>query len=121
VAEVDLTTVEHPLWHVTLTLSGDPVPAEELQAALNRLLHERPFMLSIRYASDRAELRFWDEAEDVDDAAAIALRLWGEHRASAQLPRWRVVGLEVLDRETMHARGAGSGVRGLVSAGVSPL
>jgi hypothetical protein len=121
VAEVDLTTVELPLWHVTLTLSGDPVPAEQLRDALNRLLEERPFMLSVRYSSDRVELRFWDEAEDVDDAAAIALRLWGDHRGSAQLPRWRVVGLEVLDRETLHARGAMAGVRRLVSTGVSPF
>jgi hypothetical protein len=121
VAEVDLTAVQQPLWHVTLTLRGDPVPAEELRDALNRLLEERPFMLSVRYSSERVELRFWDEAEDVDDAAAIALRLWAEHRASAGLPRWRVVGLEVLDRDTVHARGAGTVARPLVSAGLSLL
>jgi hypothetical protein len=121
VAEVDLTTMERPLWHVTLTLTGDPVPTEQLKTALNRLVDERPFMLSVRYAPDRVELRFWDEAEDVDDAAAIALRLWGDHRASAGLPNWRVVGLEVLDRETVHARGTDGVARPLVAAGVAPL
>jgi hypothetical protein len=121
VAEVDLTAAEQPLWHVTLTLTGDPVPSDELRAALNRLVEERPFMLSVRYACDRVELRFWDEAENVDDAAAIALRLWGDHRASAGLPSWRVVGLEVLDRDTLHTRGTGTVARPLVAAGVSPL
>lgn len=120
-AEVDLTALEHPLWHVTVTLTGDPVPAGQLRAALNRLVQERPFMLSIRYAVDRVELRFWDEAENVDDAAAIALRVWGDHRASAGLPCWRVVGLEVLDRDTVHARGRSGQARSLVAAGVSPL
>jgi hypothetical protein len=121
VAEVDLTAVEQSLWHVTVTLTGDPVPADELRTALNRLIQERPFMLSIRYATDRVELRFWDEAEDVDDAAALALRLWGDHRASAGLPSWRVVGLEVLDRDTLHARNTAAVARPLVAAGVSPL
>lgn len=120
-AEVDLTAVENPLWHVTLTLAGDPVPAEQLTAALNRLVEERPFMLSVRYALDRVELRFWDEAEDVDDAAAIALRLWSEHRGTTGLPRWRVVGLEVLDREIVHARGAGGMSRPLVASRVARL
>jgi hypothetical protein len=121
VAEVDLTTMERPLWHVTLTLTGDPVPTAQLKTALNRLVDERPFMLSVRYGPDRVELRFWDEAEDVDDAAAIALRLWGDHRGSAGLPSWRVVGLEVLDRETVHARGTDGVARPLVAAGVAPL
>jgi hypothetical protein len=120
-AEVDLTGTGLPLWHVTLTLTGDPVPAKELRTALDRLLEERPFMLSVRYSRDRVELRFWDEAENVDDAAAIALRVWGDHRASAGLPCWRVVGLEVLDRDTVHARGRSGQARSLVAAGVSPL
>ncbi|GMA85704.1 hypothetical protein GCM10025868_09540 [Angustibacter aerolatus] len=65
-------------------------------------------------------LRYWDEAEDVDDAAALALRLWGDHRAACGLPSWRVVGLEVLDRDTVHARGAGRPASPLVAAGVTP-
>src|SRR3712207_8690624 len=44
---------------------------------------------------------------DVDDAAALALRLWGDHRVSCELPGWREVGLEVLNRDTVRARGAG--------------
>lgn len=119
--EVDLTAVERPLWHVTLTLTGNAVPGDQLRDALQRLVEERPFMLSVRYSADRVELRFWDEAEDVDDAAAIALRLWGDHRTSAGLPSWRVVGLEVLDRETVHARGQDAVARPLVAAGVAPL
>lgn len=120
-AEVDLTTKERALWHVTLTLTGDPVPIDQLASALERLVDERPFMLSVRYAASRVELRFWDEAEDIDDAAAIALRLWGDHRGSAGLPPWQVVGLEVLDRETVHKRGADTVARPLVAAGVAPL
>ena len=38
------------------------------------------------------------------DAASLALRMWNEHRVSADLPAWKVVGLEVIDRETYQAR-----------------
>ena len=110
-----------PLWHVTLTVAGDPVNVDVLRHALDRLVEERPFMLSVRYDRVRAELRYWDEAEDVDDAAALALRLWGEHRVSCELPAWRVVGLEVLDRATVRARGAGRPANPLVAAGVAPF
>ncbi|HKG49139.1 MAG TPA: hypothetical protein VKB14_01745 [Actinomycetales bacterium] len=110
-----------PLWHVTLTVAGDPCDAEALRIGLDRLVVERPFMLSVRYDRWRAELRYWDEAEDVDDAAALALRLWGDHRVSCDLPTWRVVGLEVLDRETVRARGAGRPANPLVAAGVAPF
>ncbi len=112
---------EPALWHVTLTVAGDPVDAAELRDALEQLAAERPFMVSMRYGLDRAELRYWDEAEEIDDAAALALRLWGDHRASAHLPDWRVVGLEVLDRATMLARGEEHTTSPLVAAGVRPL
>jgi len=92
------------MWHVTLTLCGDSTDAERLRAALVRLTHERPFLLFARYACDRAELRYWEEARDLDDAAALALRLWGEHRITSGLPAWRVVGLEVIDRDTFQRR-----------------
>ena len=109
------------LWHVALTVSGPAVCMDELRFALDRLVQQRPFMLSVRYAADRVELRYWDEAENVDDVAALALRLWGDHRASAGLPVWTVVGLEVLNRETVHARGVNRPPSLLVAAGVSPL
>ena len=101
-----------PLWHVTVTYAGADVPVERLRPALERLTRESPFLASARYAANRVELRYWDEAEDVDDAAAMALRLWNDHRDSAGLPEWRVVGLEVLDRETLLSRGE----RGLVAS-----
>lgn len=94
-----------PLWHVTVTFAGAPVDPVELRAGLQRLAEERPFLASARYAADRVEIRYWDEAEDVDDAAAMALRLWHDHRPSAGLPDWRAVGLEVLDRDTLRSRG----------------
>lgn len=110
-----------PLWHVTLTMAGPAVAAEGLRAALDRLVHERPFMLSVRYATDRAELRFWDEAETIDDVAALALRLWGDHRVSAGLPGWDPVGLEVLDRATLQRRGGERPPAALMTAGIAPL
>ena len=105
------------MWHVVLHVAGEPVPVPELRQALERLAHERPFLLTARYAEDRAEVRYWDEAERLEDAAAMALRLWGEHRSTAGLPTWRVVGLEVLDRETFRQRGNADPVGGLVEAG----
>lgn len=103
---------ELPLWHVTLVLAGDSVEPDALRAGLERLQSEQPFLASARYGADRVEVRYWDEAENVDDAAAMALRIWPEHRSSAGLPDWHVVGLEVLDRETLHERSD----RGLVPA-----
>jgi hypothetical protein len=118
---VDGAEADLPLWHVTLTVAGEAVDDESLRAGLEQLVQERPFMLAVRYASNRAELRYWDEAEDVDDAAALALRLWGDHRGSCGLPSWRVVGIEVIDRETVHDRGVDRPQTPLISAGVGPL
>ena len=84
---------------------------------LERLAHERPFLLSARYAADRAELRYWEEARDLEDAAALALRLWGEHRLTADLPPWRVAGLEVVDRATFQRRATDTPAPALVPAG----
>ncbi|MFL6239220.1 MAG: hypothetical protein ACJ735_07000 [Actinomycetes bacterium] len=93
------------LWHITLTLGGDEIGPADVLDALRRLADEQPFLLSGRYASDRAELRYWEEAVECQDAAALALRLWGEHRASAGLPPWRVLGLEVVDESVHRDRG----------------
>ncbi len=110
-----------PMWHVTLTLSGSPQSsAEEVCAALQRLTQEQPFLLSCCYAPDRAELQYWEEARELEDAAALALRLWGEHRLTAELPPWHVVGLQVVDRQTHHLsteRGTARVLAPLVPAG----
>lgn len=106
-----------PMWHVTLTVVGEAVPPAEVKAALEQLAHERPFLLSARYAADRAELRYWEEARDLEDAAALALRLWGEHRRTAGLPPWRVAGLEVVDRSTYQRRATDGPAPVLVPAG----
>jgi hypothetical protein len=106
-----------PMWHVTLTVAGQPTAAGEIRDALERLAHERPFLLSARYAADRAELTYWEEAADLDDAAALALRLWGEHRSTAGLPPWRVAGLEVVDRATFQHRAMDSPVPAVMPAG----
>lgn len=96
---------EPPLWHLTVTFAGEPVDPEHLAECLRALVDERPFLATVRYAADRAEISYWDEAEDIDDVAALGLRLWAEHRRSADLPDWHPVGLEVVDRATLHARG----------------
>lgn len=106
------------MWHITLTVAGSSVPATVIKGALERLSHEHPFLLSGRYSADRAEVRYWEEATDVAAALRMALLLWNEHVASAQLPPWRVVGVEVVDRETFHRRGRFIHERpGLVAAG----
>jgi hypothetical protein len=92
------------LWHVTVTVAGDPQDLSDTHAALVRLQRERPFIHSLRYAEERAEVRYWEESADMVDAASLALRLWNEHRTSAQLPNWSVVGLEVVTEDTYRTR-----------------
>mgnify|MGYP006268049361 CR=1 FL=1 len=107
-----------PMWHITLTVSGEPVEPQEIKAALERLSHEHPFLLAGRYGADRAEVRYWEEAPDAATAVSIALALWDEHVESAQLPAWTVIGVEVVDRETFHRRGRHAHEQpGLVAAG----
>ncbi|WP_407675423.1 hypothetical protein [Peterkaempfera griseoplana] len=109
------------LWHVVLSVAGRTTPLAELRSGLEQLAHDHPFLLTARYAADHAEVRYWEQARDLHDAAAIALRLWGEHRASAQLPAWEIVGLEVVDRSTYHKRlSEGYGDAAAVLGGVHP-
>lgn len=110
------------LWHITLSVSGAQTPMAEVRRGLEQLAHDHPFLLTSRYADDHAEIRYWEEARDLHDAAAIALRLWGEHRATAKLPPWETVGLEVIDRETYHQRVAeGYGPLPATPVGVHPF
>ncbi|HEY8454258.1 MAG TPA: hypothetical protein VIL34_01580 [Actinopolymorphaceae bacterium] len=95
---------EPRMWHVTVTVGGKAHDVDELRAGLERLVSEQPFLLTIRYRQDRVEVRYWEQAATILDAASLALRLWNEHRDSARLPRWEVIGLEVLDRETFAMR-----------------
>ncbi|KDN85513.1 hypothetical protein [Kitasatospora cheerisanensis] len=108
VEEQEPENVQEPeqgrLWHVVLSVAGAATPLPELRTALEKLAHDHSFFLTARYAADHAEVRYWEEARDLHDAAAIALRLWGEHRVSAKLPAWEIVGLEVVDRPTYHKR-----------------
>ncbi|MFI8365868.1 hypothetical protein [Streptomyces sp. NPDC085466] len=109
------------LWHVTLSVSGVESPLQEVRRGLEQLAHDHPFLLTSRYANDHAEIRYWEEARDLHDAAAVALRLWGEHRQTAKLPPWEIVGLEVIDRETYHQRIAeGYGPPPAAPVGVHP-
>ncbi|MGW5236724.1 hypothetical protein ACWEQU_31670 [Streptomyces nodosus] len=110
------------LWHVTLSVSGAEAPLGEVRRALEQLAHDTPFLMTSRYAGDHAEIRYWEEARDLHDAAAVALRLWGEHRRSAGLPPWEIVGLEVVDRVTYRQRMAeGYGPRPATPVGVHPF
>ena len=90
----------HRMWHVTLTVAGEAEPIERVRTALERLSHMHPFLLEARYAVDRAELRYWEEAEGMDAAVAIASTMWESNERSSRLPGWDVVGLQVLDRQT---------------------
>ena len=110
------------LWHVTLSVSGPEAPRADVRRALEQLAHDHPFLLTSRYAGDHAEIRYWEQARDLHDAAAMALRLWGEHRSTANLPPWEIVGLEVIDRATYHQRMAeGQGPPPASPVGVHPF
>jgi hypothetical protein len=62
-----------------------------------------PFLLEARYATDRVELRYWEEAEGMEAAALLASAMWSVNEHSADLPGWDVVGLQVLERQTYLA------------------
>ena len=91
------------LWHVTVTVSGCPMEPLIVRGALQRLSALRPFLTSLRFSADRAEIVYWDEAATLVDAASLALRLWNEYRDDAALPSWQVVGLEVVEQDTWRA------------------
>ncbi len=94
------------LWHVTVTVAGEPVELLLVRSAINRLRDERPFIESVRFTGTGAELKFWDEGESMIDVASLALRMWTEHRASAGLPPWEIVGLEIVEKSVREARSA---------------
>lgn len=96
------TAVRH--WHVTLTLAGAPVEPLMARAAVQRLAEERPFLDSVSSTGETAEVRFWDEGESMLDVASLAMRLWNEHRDSARLPHWEVVGLEIVEKQVHDRR-----------------
>jgi hypothetical protein len=98
---------EGRLWHVTITVAGEPVEALLVRSALARLSQQRPFIDSVSFTGDSAELQFWDEGDSMLDVASLALRLWSEHRESAGLPLWEVVGLEVVEKSLRDRRGGG--------------
>ncbi len=117
------------MWHVVITTAGPPLPPEEVREALERLSLQHQFLLSARYASDRAEVRYWDESGHVRDIAARAFSVWSDYGEIAALPPWEVVGLEVIERDAFHARLGGrpgrrasdADVIGLASGDIHPF
>lgn len=107
------------LWHVTLTVSGVAVEPMLVRGALSRLLEERPFIDAVEYTGTGASLQFWDEGAEMLDVASLALRLWPEHRASAGLPPWEIVGLEVVEKSVREGRSAVSAIGVESSASLS--
>ena len=97
--------IDRRMWHVTVTVAGPALEDSEVRAALERLVDHHQFLLSARYTTDRAEVRYWDEGSDVRNAAARALLMWSDYGELAALPPWDVVGLEVVDQPTFQARG----------------
>ena len=95
---------EPALWFVTITVGGERVAPQSVYEALQRLSLEQPFLVSAGFASTRAEIRYWDESVDIEGAVAQALRLWRDHERSAQLPRWNVIGVEVVNKATARRR-----------------
>lgn len=91
-------------WHVTVTVTGVSMEPLMVRQALLRLAEERPFLDTVGFSADTAEIAFWDQGESMVDIASLALRMWSEHRVSAGLPDWEVVGLEVVEKTVREAR-----------------
>lgn len=94
-------------WHVRVTVAGSPMEPMLVRAALQRLASERPFLGSAAFSADSAQVSFWDEGETLLDVSSLALRMWNEHRESAGLPEWEVVGLEVVEKASYETAPAG--------------
>jgi len=110
------------LWHVTITLRGQPHDPAELALRLTDLAFAHGIGLSARYLPDTVELRYWDEGHDCRRVADNALGLWDAHRADIDLPPWAVVGLEVLDRHLFRRRFAdAAGRQDVFTPGVGPM
>lgn len=92
--------VERPMWHITVLVMGSPKPMDQIREALERLNLEHPFLLEARYAPDRAEIRYWEEAPDMTMAAKIGSTMWSDHKEPARLPSWEVIDLRVRERDT---------------------
>ena len=90
-----------------VTVGGETIGVDDARSAVERLLVEEPFVTSARYGPDKAQVCYWDEGDDAEAVAGQALRIWGTHRRSAQLPDWKVIALEVLDRESAGGRWRG--------------
>lgn len=93
-------------WHVKLTLTGAPAEPLIVRAAMQRLHAERPFLDSVISNAHSVEIQFWDEGENMLDVASLAMRLWTEHRETARLPSWEVVGLEIVEKDLRDKRGS---------------
>jgi len=129
VTDLDRDTADRRMWHVVITTAGAALPVDSVREALERLADRHQFLLSARYASDRAEVRYWDESGNVRDIAARAFSVWSDYSEIAALPPWEVVGLEVIERDAFHARLGGRrgrragdpDVSGLASGGIHPF
>ena len=127
--EQDAAPGSRRMWHVVITTAGPSLPVEEVREALERLSLQHQFLLSARYAADRAEVRYWDESAHVRDIAARAFSVWSDYGEIASLPPWEVVGLEVIERDAFHARLGGrpgrrasdADVIGLASGDIHPF
>ncbi len=91
-------------WHVTVTLSGEAVEPLIVRGAIQRLNEERPLLESVISNGKSVEIQFWDQGENMLDVASLAMRLWNEHRESAKLPNWEVVGLEIVEKDLREER-----------------
>jgi hypothetical protein len=90
------------LWFVKVTVGGPRLSSKRVEHALGQLSIERAFLASARFDAERAEIRYWDECGDAEVAIRQALSLWGDDEVFARLPGWRVIGLEVVDRQTVR-------------------
>ena len=89
-----------PFWLVTVTLGGSPLPEETVRQGLERLNHTRAFLVTSRYDTHRAEVRYWDEGGTAAEPVRQALELWGDEDVDEVLPGWALRGLGVADHDS---------------------
>ena len=92
------------LWHVTVTVHGQPQAADRLQLGLQTMAFSHGIDLCASLQSRHRRTPVLGRRVRLPGCRRHALALWDDYRGEVDLPAWPVVGVEVLDRTSFRRR-----------------